>query len=131
MRLAPNSLLTVMPMDEEDLLHLPDGKRGVVLSAAEDVRRAQMSFERPHKPIFCACRFERVDGLGGPRLIEACGFHAQMAGENAALRRALEELSGFFRSGNSVPVERASISAKEFWRICEAAGCGEESGVRE
>lgn len=30
---------------------------------------------------------------------------------------ALKELAKYFTSGNSVPVERATILAKDFWRI--------------
>ena len=30
---------------------------------------------------------------------------------------ALAELAKYFTSGNCVPVERATISAKDFWRI--------------
>lgn len=33
------------------------------------------------------------------------------------LRHAMGELARYFTSGNSVPVERATILAKDFWRI--------------
>ena len=33
------------------------------------------------------------------------------------LRTAQSELARYFTSGNSVPVERATILAKDFWRI--------------
>ena len=37
--------------------------------------------------------------------------------ENARLLESIKELSRYFTSGNSVPVERAVILAKDFWRI--------------
>jgi len=36
-------------------------------------------------------------------------------------QRALNELAKYFVSGNSVPVERATIFAKDFWRIAGMA----------
>lgn len=45
------------------------------------------------------------------------GDYQAMAAEAERLRKALAELARYFTSGNSVPVERASITAKDFWRI--------------
>lgn len=37
--------------------------------------------------------------------------------ELARLQGALAQLARYFTSGNSVPVERATIRAEDFWRI--------------
>jgi hypothetical protein len=37
--------------------------------------------------------------------------------ENARMREALVELARYFTSRNDVPVERATIHAKDFWRV--------------
>lgn len=39
------------------------------------------------------------------------------AAELQQLRKAMRELAGYFRSANSIPVERATIRADDFWRI--------------
>lgn len=42
-----------------------------------------------------------------------------MKDENAKLKAALIELSRYFTSGNEFPVERATILAKDFWKIVD------------
>lgn len=37
-------------------------------------------------------------------------------------KAALSELARYFTSGNDVPVERATILAKDFWRIVQPSG---------
>lgn len=37
--------------------------------------------------------------------------------ENKTLKKALNELSKYFKSGNDIPVDRATIKAKDFWDI--------------
>lgn len=58
----------------------------------------------------CACKFVRREDFGEAEQTEWCGRHAKQ-------RDALNELARYFTSGNSVPVERATILAKDFWRI--------------
>ncbi len=58
----------------------------------------------------CACRFVRRKEFGEAEQVEWCGLHAKW-------RDALNELALYFTSGNSVPVERATIRAEDFWRI--------------
>lgn len=58
----------------------------------------------------CACRFVRREEFGEAEQVEWCGLHAKQ-------RDALNELVRYFTSGNGVPVERATIHAKDFWRI--------------
>lgn len=36
------------------------------------------------------------------------------------LNKIINDLSLYFTSGNSIPVERATILAKDFWRIVES-----------
>lgn len=45
--------------------------------------------------------------------------------------KAIEELKLCFTSGNGVPVDRATILAKDFWRIVGASETGVKDGVRE
>ena len=42
---------------------------------------------------------------------------AQLLNEIERLQKAQYELARYFTSGNSIPVERATILAKDFWRI--------------
>jgi hypothetical protein len=37
--------------------------------------------------------------------------------ENEVLKKALHDLSKYFKSGNDIPVDRAVIKAKDFWEI--------------
>lgn len=37
--------------------------------------------------------------------------------ENKLLKKALHDLSKYFKSGNDIPVDRAVIKAKDFWEI--------------
>lgn len=41
----------------------------------------------------------------------------QLEKENVKLKKALTELSKYFKSGNDIPVDRAVIRAKDFWEI--------------
>lgn len=41
----------------------------------------------------------------------------RMVEQSNKQQEALRELAKYFTSGNSVPVERATILAKDFWRI--------------
>ena len=58
----------------------------------------------------CACRFVRLDEFCKSKQTAWCGLHAMQ-------REALQELARYFTSGNSVPIERATIRAEDFWRI--------------
>jgi hypothetical protein len=42
---------------------------------------------------------------------------AELALKGDEALEAIAELAKYFTSGNAVPVERATISAKDFWRI--------------
>ena len=44
----------------------------------------------------------------------------QILREWRAYRKAVAELNQYFTSGNSIPGERATILAKDFWRIIGA-----------
>ncbi len=44
-------------------------------------------------------------------------FFQKAADEIERIRTAQAELAKYFTSGNCVPVERATILAKDFWRI--------------
>lgn len=59
-----------------------------------------------------------IDAVGR---IEDCGHSARDCAEAAdeieRLRLVVAELAKYFTSGNCVPVERATILAKDFWRI--------------
>jgi len=73
----------------------------------------------------CAmCGSERVpdacknpNGLG--TVCRSCLTIERMEVEIASLRNAQSELARYFTSGNGVPVERATILAKDFWRITD------------
>lgn len=52
--------------------------------------------------------------------MNACMFRGESRTKDAELQRlqnAVAELASYFTSGNGVPVERATILAKDFWRI--------------
>jgi len=49
------------------------------------------------------------------------GAGQEALAELERLRNAVAELTRYFSSGNDVPVERATILAKDFWRITK--GC--------
>lgn len=49
------------------------------------------------------------------------GACQEASAELERLRNAVAELTRYFSSGNDVPVERATILAKDFWRITK--GC--------
>lgn len=46
-------------------------------------------------------------------------FKEDYQGKYLALMKGFEELSRYFRSGNSVPVQQATIKADKFWEIYE------------
>lgn len=51
--------------------------------------------------------------------------------EAERMRNALAELARYFTSSNSVPVERATILAKDFWRITALTPNELNSGAAE
>jgi hypothetical protein len=53
-------------------------------------------------------------------MFNACMYRDECRAKEAEaeqMRSALAELARYFTSGNSVPVERATILAMDFWRI--------------
>lgn len=62
----------------------------------------------------CRCEKElrrHPEGLKAVRMIRA------LRNEQDHLEKAIADLSQYFKSGNSVPVDRATIKADDFWRI--------------
>lgn len=53
----------------------------------------------------------------------------QNADEIMRLQTSLNELARYFTSGNSVPVERATIKAADFWRITGKTPNAEVTGA--